>query len=220
MSSEYRNRSRHDTCILVSGSALQPSFQLCCCEDSSGLWHPFLSFPWHLQMHGRIWSRSQCCHYSRPSRRYLCCPCHSLSSLDRRNRTLILLGYRPWWWQIQRQLRRWRKQRPIPGYFGGGPGQRGCGLCPGCCSSSDAGGTDAGTLLSTQPRPGQWHASRLGVGGTADAGGSPDLAHCHTSPWRSHLSLSCTTMKSWPQGWARSRAEGARARFHREGRSY
>lgn len=77
-------------------------------------------------------------------------------------------------------------------HFGGGPGQRGCDLCPGCCSSSGDAGTGAGTLQSTQPRPGRWHASHLGGGGTADAGGSPGLAHCRTSPWRSRLQPSCT----------------------------
>lgn len=82
----------------------------------------------------------------------------------------------------------WRRET----YFEAGPCRRGCDPCPGCCSSSGAGGIGVGTQLSTQPRPGWWHASHLDVGGTAAADGSPALARCHTSPWRSRLWLSCT----------------------------
>ena len=84
------------------------------------------------------------------------------------------------WAQSPRAV--WRRET----YFGAGPCRRGCDPCPGCCSSSGAGGTGAGIPSSTRSRPGQWHASRPGVGGRAAVGGSPGLARCHTSPWRSH----------------------------------
>lgn len=111
------NESQRHRVLKWAGEGFLPSFRLCCCEGSSRLGHPSLSFPWHLQMHERTWSHSQCCRCSHPSQRCLCCPWHFLSSLGRRNRTLVLLGYRPWWWQIQLQLRRRRKQKQIPDYL-------------------------------------------------------------------------------------------------------